>query len=789
MKKIAILLISVGLCLGCEDALVETQVTVLNNDFFKTVEGMTGLVNGTYQVFRFKPDYNPGNFLFGASNDVEVFLNNDNQARISSSLYQSDSWGSAAQGAQTVTDQVNVLLGRSSGNNQVAEGMYPIITRCNIFLENYENGSTEFQEAVVAAKGEILFIRAYAYYLLTNVLGDVPLILSTPSGYTTTYSFPKSSIEEVYKVMISDLREAVEILPVEQSTIPASAKVNKLAAAHLLAKLYLHRAQAANWESEQTHLAMLYKGNVSSDLDSAVYFATLVIEQKQGETAFGGLASDFGSLWQVDPNDPSNLLKNHNRDLVGEVILSSQYEGTGQFNGRYGGSQLIHFYDQDYTVFNCGVSRSEMTYPRPFRVVGPNDWAFDMYTDRANDSRFAKTYIHQYEANTTTGNLNWTEGTAWYYNNFLKDKHPERYEGEDVIAEASKIELGQRTLVFIENAKDEPLDSLWVASQPYLLLARWIAGSPNGEGYFDKNGAGEIIGLKSGISIDEDNPVVTDATNREVRYRVVPVSGGNISRYGCDAEPAASLGYLSPAKWWDKNRGLGVNDRGPGSIDIPVIRLAETYLIRAEALGRRDGPATAIADLNVIRQRAAYHPGENRSEILATIEPGVLTGRYDIPDDEAVAPYAVATDSYDQIMITGEEWGTGPKARQENYPPTASTEMERFIHFVYNEKAREFIFEQMITEDLHNAGILYDRVYYRDYFGAPSSSTGTDDYPFPIDPVDQGGVVGAIGRGRGVFDKHHTFKAWPLAFLNLLTDENGAPLSGVEFDQYQNPGY
>ncbi len=786
MKKLtAIIAVFTSICFGCnEDVLIETPVSTLNNDFYLTEEGLTGLVNGTYQVFRFKPDYNPGNWLFGASNDVETFLNNDNAGRISMGLYQPDTWGEGAIGAHSITDQVNNLLGVESGD--ITEGMYPVITRCNIFLENFTIVDQDVQDAVAGSKGEMLFMRAYAYYLLTNVLGPVPLVLSVPKEYSTIFYYEKSSLEDVYRVMIKDLREAVELLPPEADQL---GRITRPAAAHLLAKLYLHRAQAADWADAEEHLAMLYKGDIATDLDSAIYYSTDVISQKQGETAYGGLAPNFGELWAVDPNDPSNLLKNHARDLVSEIILSTQYEGTQQFNGRYGGSQLIHIYDQDYTTLNCGVSRNDMTYPRPFRAIGPNDWGYDMYTDRANDSRYAKTFIHEYAANIETGALNWTDGTAWYYNNALKSKYPDRYEGEDVVDGNSKIELDQRTLVFIENSKDEPLDSLWVASQPYMLLARWIAGSPNGDGYFDRDGSGNITGLRAGITIDPDNPVVTDVTNREVRYRIVPVGGANIGRYGCDAEASSSLAYLSPSKWWDKNRGQGADDRGAGSIDIPLIRLAETYLVRAEALGRRDGPDAAIADLNVIRRRAAFHPGENRSEILATIEPGVLTGRYNMPASERVAPYAVTTDTYSEIEITGAEWGTGPEAALENYPPTAVSEMDRFIHFIYNEKAREFIFEQLITEDLHNAGILYERVYYRDYYGAPSSSTGTVDYPFPVDPVDEGGVYGAIGRGRGVFEKYHTFKAWPLGFLNSLTDEEGFPLDTEAMDEFQNPGY
>jgi hypothetical protein len=283
---------------------------------------------------------------------------------------------------------------------------------------------------------------------------------------------------------------------------------------------------------------------------------------------------------------------------------------------------------------------------------------------------------------------------------------------------------------------------------------------------------------------------VTDVSNREVKYRECVDPG--FTRYGCDATTTSSQVYLSHEKYWDLNRGEGTDDKGNGSIDIPLMRLAETYLVRAEAYGRQGNFASAIDDINLIRQRAAYHPNENRSDILVTMEPGVLTGRLDIPADEKVAPYTVNTDSYEKIRVTGEEWQAGTdKAKKENYPPTATSDLDRFIHFIYNEKAREFIYELQITEDLHNAGILYERIYYRDYFGAPVESTGTEDYPFPYDEYDATELVsrGAIGTGRGQLSKHHMFKAWPTSYLQLLTDEDGNALTDVAIQEYQNPGY
>jgi hypothetical protein len=37
------------------------------------------------------------------------------------------------------------------------------------------------------------------------------------------------------------------------------------------------------------------------------------------------------------------------------------------------------------------------------------------------------------------------------------------------------------------------------------------------------------------------------------------------------------------------------------------------------------------------------------------------------------------------------------------YPTEATTVLDRFIHFIYNERGRELIFELTTTEDLHNA--------------------------------------------------------------------------------------
>jgi starch-binding outer membrane protein, SusD/RagB family len=771
MKKyIAIIVMIISFSACSKDFLKEETVTTLTQDYYKTAEGLESLTKGCYQILRFKPDYNQGHYLFGACTDIEVFCWSLAD-RISMGTYANDGWGPNATGTR-MTPNVTMLIGSVSGG--FSEGVYPEVSRCNIFLENYANLDATAQKNLAARKGEILFFRAYAYYMITNVLGDAPLILKSFAGMPENFAFPKAPIGTIYKQIISDLRQAIDLLPATVITADLG-RITKPAAAHLLAKVYLNRAQASGWANAEPHLKMLYKGNVATDLDSSIYYATSVITQMAGNNAaYGGLETNFASLWK-------NAVGDYSRDLCKEIILSAQYEPTQTFDGRYGNT-IIHLYNSNHTSLRACTPRT-FDYGRPYATAGPSDWGIDMYPDRANDSRYYKTFLTDYVATDATeaGGKPWDAGTAYYYNNRLKPAGA----ASVTVTSASKIKYQQRSIVYIENSKDQPLDSLWVVSQPFIMMVRWMVGSPGNAGYFTKSGT-TITGFKPGADVDPLNPVITNTSGRKLMYRI---SGDKGEAFGLDRGLAVSQWYLGPRKWLDINRGKGTDVNGAGAIDIPLYRLAETYLIRAEAYGRKGSYSLAIPDINVLRKRAAYHSGEKRSDVLITMEPAVITGRLSIPAAEKVAPYTVATDSYSKIAVDGTEWQSGTaKAKLENYPPTAGSDLDRFIHFIYNERGRELIFELTNWEDLHNAGILYDRVYYRDMMGAPTSSTGTIDFPFPTDDISTG-TLGARGVGKGLFQKFHTFKAWPQSFIDLLTDEQKNPLDAAAKAAYQNNGY
>ncbi len=759
MKKYIVSLLVFATLFACEDFLEEKVVTTLTQDYYKTVEGLETLVNGSYQMLRFKSDYNQGHYLFGSSTDVEVFCwATAAPERQEMGSYNISGWGPNS-GSNKMAPLTMALIGQTSGN--VSEGVYPIVNRCNVFLENYEELSESDQERLKERRGEILFLRSYAYYLLTNQLGAAPLILESFSGMPENFAFPKASLEEIYTQLIADMTEAVEILPSSTSEL---GRITKLAAAHLLAKMYLNRAQAAEFEnSSEPTLKALYKGNsagVTEDLNKAIEYASIPISYLSSTSAYGGLAEDFKLLWEVTESGAGP----YTRDLQTEILLSAQYEYSQTYVGRYGNT-LVHLHNSNHTSMRAATPRT-MEYGRPYATIAVTDWGYDMYTDRANDSRYYKTYLTDYVATDATeaGGKPWDEQTAYVYNNYIKGPNDE----EAVVDGSSKIKYGERSIVYIENSKDEPLDSLWVASQPFIMNVRWTVGSPGGNGYFvDPNDPSK--GLKAGI--DLTNPVVTDLSNRNILYRV---SGDAGQPGGLDRGGDAVQWYMCTKKWLDPNRGRGTDPNGNGAIDVVLMRLAETYLIRAEAYGRLGNETAAITDLNVLRRRAAYKSGETRSDVLTTLEPALMTGR--------LQP---AADAESAILVTGREWTPGTdEFILENYPEGVTN---YFVHFIYNEYARELCFELNLWEALHNAGIWYERVVARDMMGAPSTSTGTTYFPFPKDDISV--TDGALGYGKGTVQRMYSFRPWPQSYLDVLTDENGNALDDAAKNAYQNYGY
>lgn len=147
--------------------------------------------------------------------------------------------GGGTDGIETITLANFVATADNASTLDIWRGPNPGILYCNTVIENVPNLNIQ-ENLKRRCLGEAKFLRAHYYFILTQLFGDVPIILSpTKKGDNL---FPKRDEKtRVYnQVIIPDLKEAIDLLPMrEEYGDSDKGRVSKGAAAGMLAKVYL----------------------------------------------------------------------------------------------------------------------------------------------------------------------------------------------------------------------------------------------------------------------------------------------------------------------------------------------------------------------------------------------------------------------------------------------------------------------------------------------------------------------------------------------------------------------
>ncbi|WP_222165900.1 RagB/SusD family nutrient uptake outer membrane protein [Edaphocola aurantiacus] len=127
---------------------------------------------------------------------------------------------------------------------------FTVINSANIVLDGIDKFPSNDQTALYL-KGQSLFYRAYAYYTLAQVFckpyskatasNDPGLPIRTNTNTNETKQ--RSSLQEVYNLILNDLKEASKLLP---ETKPILTRTTAVAAHALLARVYLTTGNYAN---------------------------------------------------------------------------------------------------------------------------------------------------------------------------------------------------------------------------------------------------------------------------------------------------------------------------------------------------------------------------------------------------------------------------------------------------------------------------------------------------------------------------------------------------------------
>lgn len=113
---------------------------------------------------------------------------------------------------------------------------YNVVFRANTVLGNLD--IIEDSDVAAAFEGEAKFVRAYAYFNLVRLFGDIPLIDRVITPLEKEIQFTRVATSTVYELIINDLKTAVDNLENKYRT-----RASKAAAQALLAKVYLTRGE------------------------------------------------------------------------------------------------------------------------------------------------------------------------------------------------------------------------------------------------------------------------------------------------------------------------------------------------------------------------------------------------------------------------------------------------------------------------------------------------------------------------------------------------------------------
>lgn len=231
MKKYITKVVLIAICVcsitSCKKFITkEIKGDYPESEFYKTQAQAVLAINAAYQ---------PLSFVNANSNRIWVFgdVASDDAAKGGIAGDQSDI---------DLVDQFNITP--INGNLEAMWSLlYEGITRCNIVIKKVP--PIEMDAALkTRVLGEAKFLRAWYYFSLVNIFGEVPVILVPKNA--DELQIPQSTVKVIFETVIeTDLAEAVTNLP-EKYTGADVGRVTNGAATALLAKAYIFQSK---WSS------------------------------------------------------------------------------------------------------------------------------------------------------------------------------------------------------------------------------------------------------------------------------------------------------------------------------------------------------------------------------------------------------------------------------------------------------------------------------------------------------------------------------------------------------------
>ena len=297
--------------------------------------------------------------------------------------------------------------------------LYEIINDCNAGLERINDVEWTDVNMKNIRLGELSFMRAYAYWHLVEMFGEVDM-RTTETKEIVMHCY-RSSYEDLYDLMLNDIQTAVDNLPVDPYPTTDVGRATSKAAYALKARIALTRVAYCNTQAEKdqyyeiAQTAAQYVIDNQSALKTGLYATPFEVfdpeNNKNNKEALFVVTHSTESSLNMQSNNPNRL----------HIYFHAKYSG-------WAGMEL------DYANGNDRNSKSGSMAMMPTRYL------LDLYNEEI-DNRYNSWFREAYYLNTASA-FTWT---ADQLNHFEK---PASMAGQ-------QIQPGELSMLFTKKALDE----------------------------------------------------------------------------------------------------------------------------------------------------------------------------------------------------------------------------------------------------------------------------------------------------------------------------------------------
>jgi len=179
---------------------------------------------------------------------------------------------------------------------------YQLIKNANNAISGLEASTSLTPSVKDQLLGEAKFFRAYAYFYLVNLYGDVPLQLRDDLHAFEDAALPRTPAQQVYDQIIADLKDAEsKMAPTYDATASPRGRANKAAASALLARVYLYQKDYQNAESYATKVLQSTDYGMPTPDKNFVNSSNEVILQLGNQTGVTTFGANYITTATVTP--------------------------------------------------------------------------------------------------------------------------------------------------------------------------------------------------------------------------------------------------------------------------------------------------------------------------------------------------------------------------------------------------------------------------------------------------------------------------------------------------------